>query len=104
MDNSRRWWRARNIDLEIAFVPHTIVAVMQGYQSLDELLITTNGELEHPGLMMDRAEQQQQPIPSGRNQNSRAGANHYSRHQMNPNPRIQQQTGRTKPTDPFRYF
>lgn len=39
LDNSRRWWRARNIDLEVAFVPHTIVAPMQNYQSLDELLI-----------------------------------------------------------------
>lgn len=38
LDHSRRWWRARNIDLEVAFVPHTIVAVMNGYQTLDELL------------------------------------------------------------------
>lgn len=38
LDDTRKWWRARNIELQVAHVPHTIVAVMQGYQTLDELL------------------------------------------------------------------
>lgn len=38
LDDSRKWWRARNINLQVAHVPHTIVAVMNGYQTIDELL------------------------------------------------------------------
>lgn len=44
LDDSRRWWRARNIDMEVAFVPHTIVAIMRGYQTLEELLAGTPEE------------------------------------------------------------
>lgn len=42
LDDSRKWWRARNIDLQVAHVPHTIVAPMQAYQTLDDLLANSN--------------------------------------------------------------
>lgn len=38
LDDTRKWWKARNIGLQVAYVPHTIVAVMEHYQTLDELL------------------------------------------------------------------
>lgn len=71
LDDSRKWWRVRNIDLQVAHVPHTIVAVMQGYQTLDELLANNPGEMvngaENPNLMMMMAnngnQQYQYPRP-----------------------------------------
>lgn len=44
LDDSRKWWKARNIDLQVAHVPHTIVARMQSYQTLDELLTGENSD------------------------------------------------------------
>ena len=42
LDDSRKWWKARNIELQVGHVPHTIVAIMDQYQTLDELLANTN--------------------------------------------------------------
>lgn len=44
IDDTRKWWRARNIDQQVAHVPHTIVAVMHDYKTLDELLANNPGE------------------------------------------------------------
>lgn len=45
LDDTRKWWRARNINLLVAHVPHTIVAVMNGYLTLDELLANNPPEI-----------------------------------------------------------
>lgn len=45
LDDTRKWWKARNIDLQVAYVPHTIVAIMEHYQTLDELLISSPGSM-----------------------------------------------------------
>ena len=45
LDDTRKWWKARNIDLQVAYVPHTIVAVMENYQTLDELLTGSSGDM-----------------------------------------------------------
>lgn len=45
LDDTRKWWKARNIDLQVAYVPHTIVAVMEHYQTLDELLTGSSGDM-----------------------------------------------------------
>lgn len=42
LDDSRKWWKARNIDLQVAHVPHTIVAIMDHYRTLDELLTNSS--------------------------------------------------------------
>lgn len=56
LDDTRKWWRARNSELQVAHVPHTIVAVMQGYQTLDELLANQPaGDVEEPSLMASTA-------------------------------------------------
>lgn len=44
LDDTRKWWRARNINLQVAHVPHTIVAVMHGYKTLEELLADNPNE------------------------------------------------------------
>lgn len=46
LDDTRKWWRARNIDLQVAHVPHTIVALMHGYKTLDELLADNPADSE----------------------------------------------------------
>jgi hypothetical protein len=45
LDDTRKWWKARNIDLQVAYVPHTIVAVMEHYQTLDELLTGSSSDM-----------------------------------------------------------
>lgn len=45
LDDSRKWWKARNIELQVAHVPHTIVAVIEQYQTLDELLTNGGGDV-----------------------------------------------------------
>lgn len=52
LDDTRKWWRARNIELQVAHVPHTIVAVMQGYRTLDELLANNPTGDEQPVSLM----------------------------------------------------
>jgi hypothetical protein len=45
LDDTRKWWKARNIDLQVAYVPHTIVAVIERYQTLDELLTGSSSDM-----------------------------------------------------------
>lgn len=87
LDDTRKWWKARNIDMQVAYVPHTIVAVTHGYQTLDELLANNPNDLlqDDSTLMMNanhrgysRQEHQQQPWPHDDKRNSKAaGAFRY---------------------------
>jgi len=69
LDNKRKWWRARNIELQVAHVPHTIVAVMQGYQTLDELLASNPSDIvtDDPNSVSSRAHSRRdiQPVDYG---------------------------------------
>lgn len=76
LDHSRRWWKARNIDMEVAFVPHTIVAIMRGNQTLEELLVEhtsdfatsesrNSSEMTHRGRLPHRKARQEHHQSTG---------------------------------------
>lgn len=77
LDDSRKWWRARNIDLQVAHVPHTIVAPMQGYQTLDDLLANNPSH--------DGAAGEEPPATNffaSQHSSSAASSQHYARNPM----------------------
>lgn len=87
LDDSRKWWRTRNIDLQVAHVPHTIVAIMHGYQTLEELLIDNPGE--DPNIMTSQQYTRRDLQPDN-----------YNRDQW---PGREDRRG-PKASGPFRYF
>lgn len=87
LDDSRKWWRTRNIDLQVAHVPHTIVAIMHGYQTLEELLIENPGE--DPNVMTSQQYTRRDLQPDN-----------YNRDQW----RSREDRRGPKTSGPFRYF
>lgn len=69
LDDTRKWWKARNIDLQVAHVPHTIVAIMHGYQTLEELLIENPADFDakDPSIMTSQQYTKRELLPDSCN-------------------------------------
>uniref|UniRef100_A0A6G1SLQ5 Epidermal growth factor receptor kinase substrate 8 n=1 Tax=Aceria tosichella TaxID=561515 RepID=A0A6G1SLQ5_9ACAR len=80
LDDTRKWWKARNIELQVAYVPHTIVAVMEHYQTLDELLTGSSGDTTTMMMMMNHQQQQQMTMGT----NSQRYITHHNNHHREP--------------------
>lgn len=91
LDDTRKWWRTRNIDLQVAHVPHTIVAIMHGYQTLEELLIENPSDFDgkDPSTMTSQQYTRRELHPDN-----------YNRDQW----RGREDRRGSKTSGPFRYF